>query len=75
MMQNLLGEDKPFVKRIFDLKGSTYKRSAMTLDEDQISTNSQLSKNNKTLKRPNSPYLILKDLDILNLEDWICICP
>ena len=34
MMQNLLGEDKPFVKRIFDLKGSTYKRSAMSVDDD-----------------------------------------
>ena len=75
MMQNLLGKDKPFAKRIYDLKGSTFKRSALSVDEDQISSSSQISKNRKSLKGPSSPFAILKDLDILNLEDWICLCP
>ncbi len=29
VMKNLLGKDKPFIKRIYDLKGSTFKRSAL----------------------------------------------
>ena len=72
MMQNLLGQDKPFVKRIYDLKGSTFKRSALNIEDDQISSSSQ---SRKSLKRPRSPFATLKDLDILSLEDWICLCP
>ena len=73
MMQNLLGQDKPFVKRIYDLKGSTFKRSALNTDDDD--TISSSSQSRKSLKRPRSPFAILKDLDILSLEDWICLCP
>ena len=57
IMRNLLGKEKPFIKRIYDLKGSTYKRSA--LDR----TMSQLKPNSPHLRPP--PTKVLKDLDLL----------
>lgn len=59
IMRNLLGKDKPFIKRIYDLKGSTYKRSA--LDR----TNSQLRNNSGHNSAPPPPNKVLKDLDLL----------
>lgn len=58
IMRNLLGKDKPYIKRIYDLKGSTYKRSALER------TNSQLKANTTHNSRP-PPTKVLKDLDLL----------
>ena len=63
IMRNLLGSEKPFVKRIYDLKGSTFKRTSLS----QRVTLAVSERN------PPPPFQILKDLDILKLEEWICL--
>ncbi len=64
IMRNLLGADKPHVRRIFDLKGSTFKRSSLSRDT---------SLHELRHSNPPSPFHILKDLDLLKLEEWICL--
>lgn len=62
-MRNLIGEHKSHVKRIFDLKGSTYKRNALELKADR-----------KTIKKmPESSLTVLKDLDLINLNEFVCM--
>lgn len=63
LMRNLIGENKQHIQRIFDLKGSTYKRNALELGADR-----------KTIKKmPETAYTVLKDLDLMNLGEYICM--